>query len=224
MPNLVANKAPEFETGGAQNGEFKPVKLADYRGKWTLLFFYPLDFTFVCPTELLALSEHYDEFKKLGVEILGLSADSKFSHLNWMKQEIKDGGIKGVKYTLLQDLGGRIAEMYGVLNGTVALRAMFLIDPQGVVQHSTINNLSVGRSIEETLRIVQAFQFVASHTVKCARWIGSRVRRPWSPPRKGSASTSRSRWLARAKRPHSASSLTRPVPVVTGTGLFFLRS
>ncbi|HWN81534.1 MAG TPA: peroxiredoxin, partial [Candidatus Udaeobacter sp.] len=119
---------------------------------------------FVCPTELLALSEHYDEFKKLGVEILGCSVDSKFSHLNWMKQEIKDGGIKGVKYTLLEDLGGRIAEMYNVLNGTVALRAMFLIDPKGVVQHATINNLSVGRSIDETIRIVQAFQFVASHT------------------------------------------------------------
>jgi peroxiredoxin 2/4 len=163
MPNLVANKAPEFETTGVQNGEFKPVKLADYRGKWVILFFYPLDFTFVCPTELLALSEHYDEFKKLGVEILGCSVDSKFSHLNWTKQEVREGGIKGVKYTLLEDLGGQIAGMYDVLNGKVALRAMFLIDPQGMVQHSTINNLSVGRSIEETLRVVQAFQFVAGH-------------------------------------------------------------
>jgi peroxiredoxin (alkyl hydroperoxide reductase subunit C) len=164
MPNLVANPAPEFQTTGVQNGEFKPIKLADYRGKWTLLFFYPLDFTFVCPTELLALSEHYDEFKKLGVEVFGCSVDSKFSHLNWMKQEVKDGGIKGVKYTLLEDLGGRIADLYGVLNGTVALRAMFLIDPEGIVQHSTINNLSVGRSIEETIRIVQAFQFVSTHS------------------------------------------------------------
>jgi peroxiredoxin 2/4 len=164
MPNLVANKAPEFETTAVVNGEFKPVKLADYRGRWVLLFFYPLDFTFVCPTELLALSDHYDEFKKLGVEVLGCSVDSKFSHLNWMKQEVKDGGVKGLKYGLIEDLGGRIAEMYNVLNGTVALRAMFLIDPQGVVQHCTINNLSVGRSIEETLRIVEAFQWVASHT------------------------------------------------------------
>jgi len=164
MPNLVASKAPEFEATGVVNGEFKPVRLADYRNRWVILFFYPLDFTFVCPTELLALSDHYDEFKKLGVEILGCSVDSKFSHLNWTKQEIKDGGVKGLKYALVEDLGGRIAEMYNVLNGTVALRAMFLIDPQGVVQHSTINNLPVGRSVEETLRVVQAFQWVASHT------------------------------------------------------------
>src|SRR5688572_3288784 len=108
MPNLVASKAPEFEATGVVNGEFKPVRLADYRNRWVILFFYPLDFTFVCPTELLALSDHYDEFKKLGVEILGCSVDSKFSHLNWTKQEIKDGGVKGLKYALVEDLGGRI--------------------------------------------------------------------------------------------------------------------
>jgi len=163
MANIVGQKAPEFETTAVVNGEFKPFKLTDHKGKWVILFFYPLDFTFVCPTELLALSQHYDEFKKLGVEIVGCSVDSKFSHLNWTKQEVAEGGIKGLRYPLIEDLGGKIAEMYSVLHGPVALRAMFLIDPNGVVQHSTINNLSVGRSIQETMRTLQAFQFVATH-------------------------------------------------------------
>ena len=160
---LVTNPAPDFSTTAVVNKEFKPVKLADYKGKWVVLFFYPLDFTFVCPTELLGLSDRYEEFKKAGVEILGCSIDSKFSHLNWMKQSVKDGGIEGLKYPLLEDLGGSIASKFGVLVGNKALRAMFLIDPNGVVQHCTINNLSVGRSVDETLRVVQAFQWVAQH-------------------------------------------------------------
>lgn len=160
---LVGQKAPEFETTIVANREFKPFKLADNKGKWTLLFFYPLDFTFVCPTELLAVSDRYDEFKKLGVEVVGASIDSKFSHLNWMKQPVKEGGIEGLKYGLIEDLGGSIASKYGVLHGNKALRAMFLVDPNGTVQHMTVNNLSVGRSVEETLRVVQAFQWVAQH-------------------------------------------------------------
>lgn len=160
---LVTQKAPDFETTGVVNGEFKPVKLADYKGKWTLLFFYPFDFTFVCPTELLGLSDRFEEFKKLGVEVLGCSVDSKFSHLNWQKQSVKEGGVQGLKYPLLEDLSGVIAQKYGVLAGNKALRAMYLIDPNGVVQHVTINNLSVGRSVDETLRVVQAFQWVAQH-------------------------------------------------------------
>lgn len=163
MANIVGQKAPEFETTAVVNGEFKPFKLTDHKGKWVILFFYPLDFTFVCPTELLALSQHYDEFKKLGAEVVGCSVDSKFSHLNWTRQEIAEGGIKGLRYPLIEDLGGKIAEMYNVLHGPVALRAMFLIDPNGVVMHSTINNLAVGRSIQETMRTLQAFQFVAAH-------------------------------------------------------------
>jgi peroxiredoxin (alkyl hydroperoxide reductase subunit C) len=163
MTMLVTQKAPEFATTGVANGEFRPIKLSDYHGKWVLLFFYPLDFTFVCPTELLALSDRIDEFRKAGVEVLGCSVDSKFSHLNWMKQPVKGGGIEGLRYPLLEDLGGRIAESYGVKIGDKALRAMFLIDPHGVVQHATINNLSVGRSVDETLRVVQAFQWVAQH-------------------------------------------------------------
>jgi peroxiredoxin (alkyl hydroperoxide reductase subunit C) len=163
MSTLVSSKAPEFNTTGVIKGEFKPIKLTDYQGKWVLLFFYPLDFTFVCPTELLALSDRFEEFRKLGVEILGCSVDSKFSHLQWTKQPVKDGGLEGLRYPLLEDLGGRIAEAYGIKPGLVALRALFLIDPSGVVQHATVNNLSVGRSVDETLRVVQAFQWVAQH-------------------------------------------------------------
>src|SRR5438874_8012622 len=113
----VNHKAPEFEGTAVVNGEFKPVKLADYKGKWLLLFFYPFDFTFVCPTELLGLSDRHEEFKKLGVEILGVSVDSKFSHKQWQAQEIKEGGVKGLKYPLLEDLSGKIADKYGVLVG-----------------------------------------------------------------------------------------------------------
>ena len=163
MSTLVTQKAPDFETQGVVGNEFKTIKLSQYQNKWVVLFFYPLDFTFVCPTELLGLSDRVDEFKKLGVEILGCSVDSKFSHLNWMKQPVKDGGIEGLKYPLLEDLGGAIADLYGVKVGNKALRALFLIDPQGTVQHATINNLSVGRSVDETLRVVQAFQWVAQH-------------------------------------------------------------
>lgn len=159
----VAQQAPDFETTGVFGSDFKPVKLADYKGKWLVLFFYPFDFTFVCPTELLGLSERMDEFKKLNVEILGVSVDSKFSHLNWIKQPVKDGGVEGLKYGLLEDLGGKIADKYGVLLGSKAARALFLIDPNGVVQHVTVNNLNVGRSVDETLRVVQAFQWVAQH-------------------------------------------------------------
>jgi peroxiredoxin (alkyl hydroperoxide reductase subunit C) len=193
MPNLVATKAPEFETEGVQNGEFKPVKLSDYRGKWTLLFFYPLDFTFVCPTELLALSEHYDEFKKLGVEILGCSVDSKFSHLNWMKQEIRTRH-QGVIHASKTWAGGRRDVQRPERNGGAARHVP--IDPQGVVQHCTISNLSVGRSIEETLRVVQTFQWVASHTGEVCPMDWKPGATTMAPTEEGSASTSRSRWSA----------------------------
>ena len=171
MECLVTAKAPEWEATAVhpsfkneKNPDgFKPMKASDMKGKWYYLFFYPFDFTFVCPTELLGISDRFDEFKKLGVEVLGCSVDSKFSHLNWQKQSVKEGGVQGLKYPLLEDLSRVIAQKYGVLAGNKALRAMYLIDPNGVVQHVTINNLSVGRSVDETLRVVQAFQWVAQH-------------------------------------------------------------
>jgi peroxiredoxin 2/4 len=173
MSQIVGRKAPEFAVEGVLNGNFSTYRLTDYRGKWVVLFFYPLDFTFVCPTEILAFSDRLGEFRKLGAEVLGASVDSKFSHLAWTEKPREEGGIKGLSYPLLEDLGKDLAREYGVLSedGKVALRGLFLIDPDGVVQHATVNNLGVGRSVDETLRVLQAFQFVREHGEVCpADW------------------------------------------------------
>jgi peroxiredoxin 2/4 len=152
----VEGKDPAFKDG---------VKLSDYKGKWLLLLFYPADFTFVCPTEILGVSDRYEEFKKAQVEVLGVSTDTKFSHLQWMKQAVKDGGLAGLKYPLVEDQGAAITRSFGVTtaDGRKALRATFLIDPNGIVQHATVNALNVGRSVDETLRVAQAFQYAAQH-------------------------------------------------------------
>ena len=127
MPQIVGRKAPEFALEGVLNGNFSTYRLADYRGKWVVLFFYPLDFTFVCPTEILAFSDRLGEFRKLGAEVLGASVDSKFSHLAWTEKPREEGGIKGLAYPLLEDLGKDLARDYGVLapDGHVALRGLF---------------------------------------------------------------------------------------------------
>lgn len=173
MPQIVGRKAPEFALEGVLNGRFNTYRLSDYKGKWVVLFFYPLDFTFVCPTEILAFSDRLGEFKKVGVEVLGASVDSKYSHLAWTEKPREEGGIKGLAYPLLEDLKKELAEEYGVLDeaGAVALRGLFLIDPDGIVQHATVNNLGVGRSVDETLRVVQAFQHVRDNGEVCpADW------------------------------------------------------
>jgi peroxiredoxin (alkyl hydroperoxide reductase subunit C) len=173
MSQMVGRKAPEFSLEGVLNGRFATYRLSDYRGKWLVLFFYPLDFTFVCPTEILAFSDRLGEFRKRGAEILGASVDSKFSHLAWTEKPREQGGIKGLAYPLLEDLKKELAAAYGVLagDGDVALRGLFLIDPDGVVQHATVNNLGVGRSVDETLRVLQAFQHVREHGDVCpADW------------------------------------------------------
>lgn len=173
MPQIVGRKAPEFALEGVLNGKFDTYRLSDYKGKWVVLFFYPLDFTFVCPTEILAFSDRLAEFKKVGAEVLGASVDSKFSHLAWTEKPREEGGIKSLAYPLLEDLKKELAEEYGVLDeaGAVALRGLFLIDPDGIVQHATVNNLGVGRSVDETLRVLQAFQFVREHGEVCpADW------------------------------------------------------
>ena len=173
MPQIVGRQAPDFALEGVLNGRFATYRLSDYKGKWVVLFFYPLDFTFVCPTEILAFSDRLGEFKKLGAEVLGASVDSKFSHLAWTEKPREQGGIKSLAYPLLEDLGKELAEEYGVLDekGRVALRGLFIIDPEGVVQHATINNTSVGRSVDETLRVLQAFQYVKEHGEVCpADW------------------------------------------------------
>jgi peroxiredoxin (alkyl hydroperoxide reductase subunit C) len=171
MSTLVGKRAPAFSLDAVIGGQFKTISLEEYKGKWVVLFFYPLDFTFVCPTEILAFSDRYEEFKKLDAEVLGVSVDSKFTHLAWTEQPRDRGGIQGLKYPLLADLDKSLAANYGVLDGPVALRGLFLIDPDGVVQHATINNLSVGRSVEEELRVLQAFQFVRANGEVCpANW------------------------------------------------------
>ena len=173
MPQIVGRQAPEFALEGVLNGRSATYRLSDYKGKWVVLFFYPLDFTFVCPTEILAFSDRLGEFQKVGAEVLGASVDSKYSHLAWTEKPREEGGIKGLAYPLLEDLGKELAEEYGVLDesGAIALRGLFIIDPDGVVQHATINNTAVGRSVDETLRVLQAFQYVKEHGEVCpADW------------------------------------------------------
>ena len=173
MSTLVGHAAPDFKLDAVHNGQFKTISSADYKGKWLVLFFYPLDFTFVCPTEILAFSDRLDEFKKLGTEVAAVSIDSKFTHLAWTEKPRDAGGIQGLKYPLISDLTKKLAVDYGVLSEAdgVALRGLFIIDPDGVVQHATINNLGVGRSVDEALRVLGAFQFVREHGEVCpANW------------------------------------------------------
>ena len=173
MSVLVTKEAPDFKAQGVMpNGSFKEISLADFRGKYVLLFFYPLDFTFVCPTEIIAFSEAIGQFEALGVEVLGCSVDSQFSHLAWRNTPRKQGGIGEIKYPLIADLDKSIAEAYDVLlPDGIALRGLFLIDREGIVRHQVVNDLPLGRSVEEALRMVQALQFVEEHGEVCpANW------------------------------------------------------
>ncbi len=173
MSPIVGRKAPDFALEGVLNGRFSTYRLSDYAGKWVVLFFYPLDFTFVCPTEITAFSDRLGEFRKLNAEVLGASVDSKFSHLAWTEKPREEGGIFGLAFPLLEDLKKELAFSYGVLSEErgVALRGLFLIDPDGVVQHAIVNNTAVGRSVDETLRLLQAFQHVREHGEVCpADW------------------------------------------------------
>ncbi|MBI4383119.1 MAG: peroxiredoxin [Nitrospinae bacterium] len=155
------------------DGSFKQIKLSDYRDKkYVVLFFYPLDFTFVCPTEIIAFSDKTGEFEKRHTEVVGVSVDSKFSHLAWRNADRKTGGLGQIKYPLVSDIDKNIARSYDVLfNDAVALRGLFLIDKKGVVQHQVINNLPLGRNIDEALRMVDALQYHESHGEVCpANW------------------------------------------------------
>ena len=156
----VQKQAPDFTATAVVNEDFKEISLADYRGKKAvILFFYPLDFTFVCPTEIIAFSDRIEEFHQRGVEVLGVSVDSQFSHLAWIQTPRAKGGLGHMKYPLLADLTKKISADYGVLlEGGVALRGLFFIDAAGIVRHITINDLPLGRSVDEALRVVDAFQ------------------------------------------------------------------
>ena len=168
----VKKPAPTWKADAVVNKQFKSLALEDFKGKWLIMFFYPLDFTFVCPTEIVAFSERVGEFNKLGAEVVGFSVDSKYSHLAWINTPRKEGGLGDLKIPLVADLTKKIASDYGVLiEDGIALRGTFIIDPKGVVRQITVNDLGVGRSIDETLRLLEAFQFVDQHGEVCpADW------------------------------------------------------
>ena len=172
--SLVQKHAPDFKaTAVLPDGSFKDIKLSDYKGKWVVLFFYPLDFTFVCPTEILAFSDAKAEFDKVGAQVLGVSVDSHFTHLAWQQTDRKQGGLSGLTYPLVADLNKSIARDYGVLieEEGIALRGLFIINPEGKVAAATVHDLPVGRSTDETLRVIKAFQYVAKHGEVCpANW------------------------------------------------------
>jgi peroxiredoxin (alkyl hydroperoxide reductase subunit C) len=173
MNVLVQQQAPDFKAQAVMpDGSFKQVSLADYRGKHVILFFYPLDFTFVCPTEIIAFSDRAAEFEKLGVQLLGCSIDSHFSHLAWRNTPRNQGGLGDIQFPLVADLNKEIARSFGVLlPGGVALRGLFLMDKEGVVRHQVVNDLPLGRSVDEALRMVQALQYFEKHGEVCpANW------------------------------------------------------
>lgn len=169
--SIVGQKAPEFSGKAALNGEETNIKLADYAGKWLILVFYPLDFTFVCPTELVAFDDALADFKSAGAEIVGISVDSVHTHLAWTRTPRAEAGVGSLGYPLLSDLGGRIASAYDVLEGDVALRGVFIINPEGVVKSATVNHLPIGRNVGEVLRTLKAAQFVEETGAVCpANW------------------------------------------------------
>lgn len=172
MAVLVGKKAPDFKATVVYPDGFKEVQLKNFEGKYVLLFFYPLDFTFVCPTELLAFQEKKAELEKLGVILLGCSVDSHFSHYAWLSTPRAKGGIEGVEYGLISDIGGNIARDYDVLSDqNIAYRGLFLIDKEGVIRHQLVNDLPLGRSVDEAVRLVKALQHVETHGEVCpANW------------------------------------------------------
>jgi len=169
----IGKPAPDFTAEAVVNGDFQKVSLSDYKGKYVVFFFYPLDFTFVCPTEIIAFSDRVDEFRKIGAEVIGASVDSHFTHLAWIKTPRKEGGLGKMNIPLVSDLTKEISRSYGVLleDQGITLRGLFIIDPNGIIRQITINDLPVGRDVDETLRLVQAFQYVDKHGEVCpAGW------------------------------------------------------
>ncbi|CAH0407231.1 unnamed protein product [Chilo suppressalis] len=170
---MISKPAPEWEATAVINGEIKQLSLSSFKGKYLVFFFYPLDFTFVCPTEILAFSERIEEFKKINTEVVACSVDSHFTHLAWINTPRKEGGLGKIKIPLLSDLTHSIAKDYGVYLEDVGhtLRGLFIIDDKGILRQITMNDLPVGRSVDETLRLVQAFQYTDQHGEVCpAGW------------------------------------------------------
>ena len=173
MSVLVSKPAPDFTSLAVfPNNEIKELSLSSFEGKYVVLFFYPLDFTFVCPSEIIAFDKRLPEFKRRNVEVIGVSVDSQYTHLAWKNTLLNDGGIGQIQYPLVADLNKSIARDYDVLfSDQVALRGSFLIDREGVVQHQIVNNLPLGRNIDEMLRMIDALQFTEEYGEVCpAGW------------------------------------------------------
>ncbi|MBN2445484.1 MAG: peroxiredoxin [Phycisphaerae bacterium] len=170
---LVTKEAPDFTAQAVMpDSSFAELKLSSYRGKYVVLFFYPLDFTFVCPSEIIAFNKKLDHFKEKNCEVIGVSVDSHFSHFAWKNTAVEKGGIGNVQYPLVADITKEIARQYGVLlDESVALRGLFLIDKEGIVRHAVINDLPLGRNVDEALRMLDALQFTEKHGDVCpANW------------------------------------------------------
>jgi peroxiredoxin (alkyl hydroperoxide reductase subunit C) len=183
MAAFVSQPAPDFTADAYFNGVFEKLSLSKFKGKKLVLFFYPLDFTFVCPTEITAFTDSLDEFKKRNTEVVGVSVDSNFTHQAWANTPREEGGIKGINYPLIGDVSKEVARNYGVLmEGGIALRGLFIIDKNGVLKHSTINDLNLGRNIDEVLRLLDAIDFSEEHGEVCpANWKkGDKAMKPTS--------------------------------------------
>ena len=158
----VGQSAPDFDMPSTKNMETlaENVKLSDYAGKWLVLLFYPLDFTIVCPTELTAFSDRIEELNGIGAEVVGISTDSVHSHRAWIKTPREENGVAGMEYPLASDIGGKLARQYGILveDEGIALRGLYIINPEGILQYAVVHDLNIGRSVDETLRVLQGLQ------------------------------------------------------------------
>ncbi|MCP4446745.1 MAG: peroxiredoxin [Myxococcales bacterium] len=174
MSTLVTREAPDFTATAvmADNSFDEKFSLSSLRGKYVCMYFYPLDFTFVCPSEIIAFDKKLAEFKERNCEVLGVSVDSHFSHFAWKNTAVDEGGIGNIQYPLVSDLNKQIARDYGVLfNESIALRGLFLIDREGIIRHSVVNDLPLGRNIDEAIRMLDALQFTEEHGEVCpANW------------------------------------------------------
>jgi peroxiredoxin (alkyl hydroperoxide reductase subunit C) len=172
MAAFVTQPAPDFKAKALVHGEFKEISLSDYKGKKIVLFFYPLDFTFVCPTEILAFADAIKEFEARNTQVIGVSVDSHFSHWAWANTPRKEGGIQGVTFPLVSDLNKTIAQDYNVLlPGGIALRGLFIINTKGELKHITVNHNDLGRNVDEVLRLLDAIDFTEEHGEVCpANW------------------------------------------------------
>jgi peroxiredoxin (alkyl hydroperoxide reductase subunit C) len=173
MAVQVQQPAPDFSAMAVVGKEFKQIKLSDYRGKYVILFFYPLDFTFVCPTEIVGFDAKVKEFERRGAQVIAVSVDSHYTHLAWKQTARKDGGLGDIGYPIVSDLTKNISRDYGVLleGAGVALRGLFLVDKEGKLRHMVVNDLPIGRSVDEALRVLDALQFHEKHGEVCpANW------------------------------------------------------